>query len=278
MALERFDRSIDRRVLVVVRRASASPFVGNLAPLLALYAIYTLLRWTVVGHATAAGHANADRVLGLERTLRIDWELWFQRQLAEHQAVTTFFNHYYVFAFFPVLFAAAFVTVVRNAEAFRFWRTVFAVSLGLALFGFALFPLAPPRLLNAAHGYVDTLMLYGPQYYGNEDGASLFNAYGSIPSLVNEYAAMPSMHVGWSAIAAIMVVRAFPGRRWIPVLAVSHVAIMQAAVVATGNHYVIDGAAGLLVVWLAYFVARWMRREVIPKRAAVSIRGFSTGN
>jgi hypothetical protein len=226
----------------------------GLAPLLLLYAFYTLLRWTFIDRAAVVGDHNADRVLELERSLNLDQELWLQHHVVEHSGVVWFLNHYYVFAFFPMLIGGAVLAAIRAPRAFRYWRTVFIVSLGLALIGFALFPLTPPRLLPEL-GYVDTLMARGPRYYGDESGASFFNAYGSIPSMVNEYAAMPSMHVGWSAIAGLLLVAAFPGRRWLAGLAVAHVVLMQIAVVATGNHYFIDGVAGLLVVLVAALIA-----------------------
>jgi len=128
------------------------------------------------------------------------------------------------------------------------------VSLAFALVGFALYPLTPPRLLDNSYGFVDSLMLTGPRYYGDESGSSLFNLYGPIPSLVNEYAAMPSMHVGWSAVAAALLISAFPGNRIVRVIGVAHIVMMQIAVVATGNHYLIDGIVGLIVVAISWAI------------------------
>jgi membrane-associated phospholipid phosphatase len=255
MAIRQFNLNGDVRSRGPFRSPHAARAVAaGLAPILLLYALYTLLRWTFIDRAAIVGDHNADRVLEFERNLNLDQELWLQHQVVEHSGVVWFLNHYYVFAFFPMLVGGAVLAAIRAPRAFRYWRTVFVVSLGLALVGFALFPLTPPRLLPDL-GYVDTLMLRGPQYYGDEAGSSFFNAYGSIPSMVNEYAAMPSMHVGWSAIAGLLFVAAFPGRRWLVGLAVLHVILMQIAVVATGNHYLIDGIAGLLVVLVAALIA-----------------------
>src|SRR5680860_594190 len=223
-------------------------FIG-LAPIAVLYALYTFLRWTVVERASSVGDHNAERVLSFEQRLNLDWEMPLQQHAVSNPAVVWFVNHYYVFAFFPVLVTGAVLAALRAPRAFEYWRSIFVVSLGLALVGFAFFPLTPPRLLPSERGYIDTLMLHGPRYYGDESGSSLFNAYGSIPSVVNEYAAMPSMHVGWSAIAAVLILAAFPGRRWLVALAIAHIVIMQVAVVATGNHYLIDGIVGLLIVF-----------------------------
>jgi len=253
IANSRINEATHYRSRVPLPHAVRAAAVG-IAPILLLYALYTLLRWTFINRAAIVGDHNANRVLEFERSLSLDQELWLQHHVVEHGAAVWFVNHYYVFAFFPMLLVGALLAAVRAPRAFHYWRTTFIVSLGLALAGFALFPLTPPRLLPNL-GFVDTLMLRGPRYYGDEGGASIFNAYGSIPSMVNEYAAMPSMHVGWSAIAGALLVAAVPARRWMIGLAVLHVAIMQIAVVATGNHYLIDGFAGLLVVLIAALIA-----------------------
>ncbi len=239
-------------------RALASGF----APLLLLYALYTLLRWTFVERASMVGDHNAQSVMHFERRFGIDWEQWIQSQVMHHEVSIWFVNHYYVYAFFPVLVSAAVIAAMRAPAIFQKWRNVFVVSLGMALVGFAFFPLTPPRLLGSDSGFTDTLMLKGPQYYGDESGSSLFNLYGSIPSMVNEYAAMPSMHVGWSAVAAALFIVAFPGRRWVKALAAAHVAMMQLAVVATGNHYLIDGLIGLLVVGVSWIVVNRLYQHI----------------
>lgn len=236
--------------------ARLSVLVNALAPLLVLYGLYTIIRWSVIDRAALVGDYNAHKILDLERKLNIDWEVSLQSHLLPHNWLVWLVNHYYVYAFFPVLVLSAVVSALRAPSAFRLWRNVFAISLAVALIGFAIFPLTPPRLLNGGPVFVDTLLTHGPQYYGDESGASLFNLYGSIPSLVNEYAAMPSMHVGWSALAGVLLLTAFPGRRWLIVLATLHVIAMQFAVVATGNHYVIDGVVGLAVIAISYQIAR----------------------
>jgi hypothetical protein len=227
---------------------------AGFGPLLVLYALYTLLRWTFVERASIVGDHNAHTVMHLEQRLGINWELWIQSHALSWSQSTWLVNHYYVYAFFPVLIAAAALAVLRSPGAFYEWRTIFVVSLAFALVGFALYPLTPPRLLDNSYGFVDSLMVTGPRYYGDESGSSLFNLYGSIPSLVNEYAAMPSMHVGWSAVAAALLIAAFPRSRAVKIVAVAHVAMMQLSVVATGNHYLIDGIVGLMVVALSWVV------------------------
>ena len=103
-------------------------------------------------------------------------------------------------------------------------------------------------------GMVDTLMVYGPKYYGDSQGSSLFNAYGRLPSMVNVYAAMPSMHVAWSIIAGALLVSAFRGRWWSWALGVSHPVLMGMAVIVTANHYLLDVVVGVLALLGALFL------------------------
>jgi len=257
VTLERFQSSHRKAVATVPeeRASDHHTLVQSLGPLLILYLLYTMVRWAVVDRGEDVGDRNADYLLRFETWLGIDFEHSVQAWTLRHPDLVSFFDHYYVFAFFPVLILAAVWGYRAAPAAFHTARRVFAVSLAMALVIFALVPLAPPRLLPG-HGYVDTLMLYGPRYYGDSSGASLFNAYGSIPSMVNEYAAMPSMHIGWSIIAGWLLYVASGRRWWVGVLAATHVFLMETVVVATGNHYVIDGLVGMAVVVISAAAVR----------------------
>jgi hypothetical protein len=104
----------------------------------------------------------------------------------------------------------------------------------LGLVGHALYPLAPPRMLD---GFVDTARVFGPSSYG--DGG----AYGG---LANQFAAMPSLHFAWAVIVAWGVWR-FSASHW-RFLGVAHPILTLAAIVLTANHYWIDAFIGLLLV------------------------------
>jgi hypothetical protein len=245
-------------------RASRNPEPGpglpriaiSMAPVLALYVCYTLVRWAAAKRGPVVGPRHAADLLRLERWLDIDFELRLQRIALPHAWVIKAANWYYVAGFLPVLVSCAVLCAWRNAGAFNWWRHVFTISLLLALIGYATFPLSPPRLLPVAEGFVDTLQVYGPHYYGNSHGESLFNAHGALPSLVNLYAAMPSMHVAWSFVAGVLFGLAWRSKRWAAVLAVVHSSCMAAAVVLTANHYVLDVLAGLLALGIAVMLTR----------------------
>lgn len=267
VSLSRFHpvRSNTARASAGTHASERMSIAQALGPLLILYLFYTMVRWAVVDRGEDVGERNARHVLRLESWLGIDVERSVQQWALRYPNLVRFVDNYYVFAFFPVLIGASIWGYRAAPATFQTARRIFAVSLAMALTVFALVPLAPPRLLPQSFGYVDTLMLYGPRYYGDASGASLFNAYGSIPSMVNEYAAMPSMHVGWSIIAGWLLYVASGRRWWVGALAATHVMLMETVVVATGNHFVVDGLAGALVVLVAAGVVRWYEaRQATP--------------
>jgi PAP2 superfamily len=242
--------------------SAARRVAAELAPLLALYVVYTLVRWLVADRGPIVGGRHAPALLDFERRLGLDWERAIQGALLDHGWLLKAANAYYVYGFFPILVGCAALGAWKAPSAFQWWRGVFSISLAIALIGFAVYPLAPPRLLPASYGFVDTLLLYGPRYYGDATGSSLFNLYGSIPSVVNVYAAMPSMHVAWSAVAGALFVAAMRRRWWAVALAIAHPTLMAFVVVATANHYVLDVVCGLAVLLLSICLARlWQRRR-----------------
>lgn len=236
-------------------RASGRLLTG-LAPVLLLYALYSTVRFMVAERGPDLGFVNARRLIDLEEQAGIAWERGVQSALLAHRWIVVGSNWYYVLGFLPVLIGCALLSAWRAGETFRHWRSIFSISLLIALAGYALFPLTPPRLLPDHFGFVDTLQRYGPRYYGDAGGDSLFNGYGSLPSMVNVYAAMPSMHVAWSVVAGVLLAAAFGNRRWAVVAAVLHPVLMGFAVIVTANHYLLDVVAGLLVLGLAMLIAR----------------------
>jgi hypothetical protein len=248
----------------VVERAPRNPEPGpelpriaiSMAPVLALYVCYTLVRWAVADRGPVIGLRHAHELLHFEDRIDIDIELRLQRFALPHAWLIKAANWYYVAGFLPVLVSCAVLCAWRNAGAFHWWRQVFTISLLLALIGYATFPLTPPRMLPEGSGFVDTLLLYGPHYYGNASGSSIFNGHGSLPSLVNLYAAMPSMHVAWSFVAGALFGLAWRSKRLAAVLAALHAFGMATAVTLTANHYVLDIVVGLLVLTIAIAATR----------------------
>ena len=106
-------------------------------------------------------------------------------------------------------------------------------------------PVAPPRMLPG-DGMIDTAARYGQSVYGSVAG---FNA--------DQLSAMPSVHVGWSLLAALVIVEVSRSRwRW---LALAYPLLTMLAVVVTANHYWLDGIAAALLLALALVVQRASR-------------------
>jgi len=98
-----------------------------------------------------------------------------------------------------------------------------------------LFPLAPPRML-AGIGLLDTAHLYGPAVYGSPRS----------DAFANQYAAMPSLHVGWAVLVAIVAIRATRSHwHW---LWLAYPAITLTVVVGTANHYWLDGFIACAII------------------------------
>ncbi len=80
---------------------------------------------------------------------------------------------------------------------------------------------------------------------------------------VNPYAAVPSLHVGWALIVAVVVFRATK-HRLLRAAAVAVALLQSISVVATANHYIADGVVGVLVALVALAIAIWAQRSGYP--------------
>jgi membrane-associated phospholipid phosphatase len=151
-----------------------------------------------------------------------------------------------------------FVTVIRRrCLLLGDERTVIATWL-IAVPIFALFPVAPPRL--AGVGISDTVSSH-----------SAIALTGPSTLFYNPYAAVPSLHVGLAfavGIAAAVALRA----RWARVLALSWGPLVTLSVLATGNHYLFEVAAGLLVTGVGFSAGRLTTRPVQQRPGVRSVR------
>lgn len=147
---------------------------------------------------------------------------------------------FYAAVHFPATAALLAWTYWRRPGLYRWTRTMLALLTAGAFLVHWLWPLAPPRLL-AATGMIDTGRVFGLSVYGDP----------ADDMLSNQFAAMPSLHVGWAAAVAVTLIVAHAGRwRW---LWLGHPLVTLAVVVVTANHYWLDGAVA--VIMLAAIIA-----------------------
>lgn len=226
------------------RVARPSP-VRELLLVAGLFLVYKLGRQLLAGDVTAA-YTNASHIWTLERAWRLPSEAAVQQLILGHDLAVRAANIYYAFVHFPAAVALLVWTYLRRPDLYRLARTTLALLTAAALVLHILIPLAPPRLLPAA-GMVDT---------GNAIGPGVYTA--STNAFTNQYAAMPSLHVGWAAVIAIVLVQAGrTRRRWLWTL---HPLVTLAVVVVTGNHYWLDAAAALVML-AAIMLLRGRRRN-----------------
>ena len=235
--------------------------VLNIGLFLVLFQLYKMVRRQFIQQSNDEAFANAAQIIGWEKGLRLYFELDLQRWAIDHEWLIRGLNWYYA-AFMWVLYGCCVVAIVLAPARFRPMRRVFFCSMLLALPWYAIYPLAPPRFMTG-EGFVDTLAIFGPNYFSEE---------GMVTA--NRFAAMPSMHIGWSTVGAIMLAVAIPSWRRIPLgplLGLLHISLMTLTVMATGNHYWLDAVGGWLIVLGAFVLARLLPGWQSPWRAP---RGF----
>ncbi|WP_431047794.1 bifunctional glycosyltransferase 87/phosphatase PAP2 family protein [Streptomyces sp. P1-3] len=200
------------------------------------YFVYSYIRAHAPDERSLAeGHGR--QILDLEGWLHIDIEHWFNHIVADTPWLKDSMGFYYSsLHFFVPITLLAWLYLTRPA-AYRWARTPLALTTLLALLGFWLYPLAPPRLMPGL-GYVDTA--HGPQDLENPD-------FGALTKLSNQYAAMPSLHVGWSLWCGVIIALVAP-KLWIKILGLMYPVLTTAVIVGTANHYVLDAVGGAVVV------------------------------
>ena len=187
------------------------------------YGVYSFTRNLFGSNKIAAdgipeqAFTNAERVIRAEMWLHLYHEQTVQSWFLPYRLFIQFWNVYYGTAHFIVTLGVFILLYVKRADVFPQWRNTLAAMTALAIIGFAWFPLMPPRLLDepcprddptsyggaciesdlrpdGGFGFVDTLVEYGgPWSFDSE----------AMASISNQYAAMPSLHIGWSTWCAI---------------------------------------------------------------------------
>jgi membrane-associated phospholipid phosphatase len=192
--------------------------------------------------AAEEAFANARRIQDLEELLRIAWERPLQDVLLGHDRLVTLVNWIYIWGHWPVILTAAVLLYRTRHDRYLVLRNAMFLSGAIGFLFFALFPVAPPRLVDPA--LADTVTQHSEAYRALQP-----------PGLTNQYAAFPSLHFGWNLLLGVVVWGA-TRRVLLRLLAVLGPASMAAAVVLTANHFVLDLAGGAAVVLLALWVAR----------------------
>src|SRR5262245_34906728 len=233
------------------RVAAARGVAREAATLFALFALWQLAgSFSVM--STDEALTRAQWLWHAERVVHMPSEALVQQFFLPHPLLVQVCNLYYAGLHFPVLIACLIWLFFRHRGQYRYVRTtvvLFTTSSLLIQF----LPVAPPRMLTT-DGMVDTAIQYGQSVYGNVGGFE-----------PNQLSAMPSVHVGWALLVAVAVVHVSHSRwRW---LALAYPALTSVVVVATANHFWLDGVVAAVLLALA----------LVAQRAGRAVRRFISG-
>ncbi|MFI6640010.1 bifunctional glycosyltransferase 87/phosphatase PAP2 family protein [Streptomyces sp. NPDC050504] len=234
------------------------------------YSLYSQIRMeATAGRADAEAHGR--QIHELERWLHIDIEKSVNHAVVEIGWLRDFFDFYYTSFHFVVPLTILGVLYWRLPSSYRWVRSSLAFATLIALIGFFLYPLAPPRLMPGM-GFIDTV--HGVQDFSKPD-------YGSLTEVTNQYAAMPSLHFGWSLWCGVVIVMMAP-KWWMKALGLLHPLFTVIAIVATANHWIMDAVGGAAVVaagfGLTYVLAGPLRLQAKVVAQAVKADGSAGGS
>jgi membrane-associated phospholipid phosphatase len=183
---------------------------------------------------------HAHSILSVETEWGINCEQWFQDRVGDSASLTTLMNWIYIWGHWPVIAVTLLWLVLDHPAGYRVTRDAMLLSGAVALVVFAVYPVAPPRL--AGLGMVDTITTYSRSY-------RLFQPH----AFVNQYAAVPSLHVGWDLLIGIALVT-YGRHMLLRLIGVLLPLLMAVSVVATANHYAFDVAAGVALVLACHWI------------------------
>ncbi len=199
--------------------------------------------------------AHGRDILGFETALGIAPERGLDQWLSAHHTLGLVVSDYYDNAHFLVTLGLLAFVWWRRADLFRPLRNMLVLINVLGFVVFWLYPVAPPRMLD---GFTDVVA---------ETGAIGSWHDGALASSANQLAAMPSLHCAWALWCALVVWRVSK-RAWVRAIGLAYPLMTAFAVLATGNHYLLDILAGALVAGaaVALLALAGRRAELVPAR------------
>ncbi|MFV2039842.1 MAG: phosphatase PAP2 family protein, partial [Acidimicrobiales bacterium] len=193
---------------VEAHRDRSTPWAGFAAQVMLItaaallyFAVRIITRW-----AESAAFANAEALLRFEHRIGIDIEPWAQARILDSEAIVTFFNWVYIWMHWPVIIGVLAWLYRFDKRGFVLFRNALIISGAIGLVFFVSYPVAPPRFLD---GFSDTVADLSTSY-----------RYLQSPAVVNKFAAMPSLHVGWNLLAGLVLFNSLRGSlvRFLPLI------------------------------------------------------------
>jgi hypothetical protein len=177
---------------------------------------------------------NADALIALEKRLGLFHEPSMQGWITGDQWLTDLANRVYIFGHWPVIAGTMAWLIWKHRDWFSVYRSALLLSGAIGIVFFVLLPMAPPRFVTDA-GFVDTVTQHSEAYRVLQP-----------PAFTNQYAAMPSLHVGWNLLMGIAMIR-HARTVWLRAFGYLMPLAMWLATIVTANHYIVDGVVGSTV-------------------------------
>jgi hypothetical protein len=215
------------------RLASRHPALREALVVVGGLLAYFLTRGQIEDRHRAA-QRNAAALVRAEQRLGLFWEPALNRWTARSRFWTRVWNLVYFWGHAPLIVAGGVWLYRCHPAVYRLTRNAFLGSAIIGLVSYRLYPVAPPRLAEG-HDFVDTMQEHSKVSYQAQ----------SMGPFVNPYAAVPSLHFGWSFLLSVALVMARPRGVLVWAVAATQPVLMFIAIVATGNHWVLDAPAGL---------------------------------
>jgi membrane-associated phospholipid phosphatase len=224
--------------------------------MLACYLAYDLSRALAQGREALA-MANGHFFMNLEKTLGIWWEPWVQGRVSAVEPLMTALVWVYQYVHLPIIIGTMMWVFTQRREWWTAYRNWFLAMNFIAVLVFALLPTAPPRMLFTS-GVADINFLHGVRSAIFENGV-----------LANPFAAMPSLHFGYALFIGILLY-SLASRRWVRYMGFVYAVVVLVAIVATGNHFIVDAVGGALVVLAAWVLA--VNVQPAPTPSPITVR------
>jgi hypothetical protein len=239
---------------VAVRRVLFSSAVIELGAMAILAIIYNTVRAGGGGDRAVAIAPSRD-IVRIEGSLFDHIELGLDHWIVGVPVLAVAACYFY--ALMHYVMTPTVLVLSRRRGGWQYWRGYWALVIGsaIALVIYATWPLAPPRLVPDL-GSIDVMRQFANAGWWG-DAASAPRGFGDA---TNQFAAMPSLHFGWSLWCGIQM-WGF-GTKWWRVAGFTYPALQALVVLATANHFFLDLIGGAACIITAYGVVTLIGRAL----------------
>lgn len=213
------------------------------------YWLYSMVR-NAVPEMRARAQRNAHDVWHFEQFLGIGRERAVNHAADAVTWLITAMDYYYATLHFIVTIGVLVWLFRKQPGRYAAARLSLFATTAVALLGYYFYPLAPPRLMDGG-GFIDTVAKH--HTWGSM-------ASGDMADVSNQFAAMPSMHIGWSLWCGL-IVTFLARRRWFRMLGPLYPVVTLVVIVASANHFFMDAVAGALCTGVGLLLSRLVYRR-----------------